>query len=163
MSEILVAAVNASFSHTNIAVRSISLYCQKKLNVQDDFINFDEWTINQQPLEILRGILTHKPKIIMFSTYIWNIQMIEILVRNLRAFDRNLIIGLGGPEVSFNPQQIFSKLSEADFICQGEGEETVFEVAQCFQNHLNHQKQFTNDESKAESTCKYDFLKSTKA
>ena len=160
MSEILVAAVNASFSHTNIAVRSISLYCQKKLNVQDDFINFDEWTINQQPLEILRGILTHKPKIIMFSSYIWNIQMIEILVRNLRAFDRNLIIGLGGPEVSFNPQQIFSKLSEADFICQGEGEETVFEVAQCFQNHLNHQKQFTNDESKAESTCKYDFLKS---
>lgn len=160
MSEILVAAVNASFSHTNIAVRSISLYCQKKLNVQDDFINFDEWTINQQPLEILRGILTHKPKIIMFSTYIWNIQMIEILVRNLRAFDSNLIIGLGGPEVSFNPQQIFSKLSEADFICQGEGEETVFEVAQCFQNHLNHQKKLTNDESKAESTCKYDFLKS---
>ena len=42
MSEILVAAVNASFSHTNIAVRSISLYCQKMLNVQDDFINFDE-------------------------------------------------------------------------------------------------------------------------
>ena len=69
MSEILVAAVNASFSHTNIAVRSISLYCQKKLNVQDDFISFDEWTINQQPLEILRGILTHKPKIVMFSTY----------------------------------------------------------------------------------------------
>ena len=160
MSEILVAAVNASFSHTNIAVRSISLYCQKKLNVQDDFITFDEWTINQQPLEILRAILTHKPKIVMFSTYIWNIQMIETLVRNLRAFDSNLIIGLGGPEVSFNPQEVFSKLSETDFICQGEGEETVFEIAQYFLNHLKYQKNSANDESKTDFTNKYDFLKS---
>ena len=68
MAEILIAAVNASFSHTNIAVRSISLFCQKKLQVQDDFITFDEWTINQQPLEIIRSILNHKPKIVMFSS-----------------------------------------------------------------------------------------------
>ena len=161
MSEILVAAVNASFSHTNIAVRSISLYCQKNLNVQNDFITFDEWTINQQPLEILRAILTHKPKIVMFSTYIWNIQMIETLVQNLRAFDKNLIIGLGGPEVSFNPHEVFSKLNEADFICQGEGEETVFEVAEYFKNYLNHQKNLTDDdESKVKSSFKNDFLQS---
>ena len=160
MAEILIAAVNASFSHTNIAVRSISLFCQKKLQVQDDFITFDEWTINQQPLEIIRSILNHKPKIVMFSTYIWNIQMIETLVRNLRAFDSNLIIGLGGPEVSFNPHEVFSKLSEADFICHGEGEETVCEVAACFKNQLNHQNEFQDDECTQDFSYKNDFLKS---
>ena len=47
MAQILLAALNASFSHTNIAVRSIALYCQNNLNKDkqkdDSFICFDEW------------------------------------------------------------------------------------------------------------------------
>lgn len=136
MAQILLAALNASFSHTNIAVRSIALYCQNNLNKDkqkdDSFICFDEWTINQQTLEILRGILNYKPKIVLFSTYIWNIEIIEKLVRNLKSFDDNIVIGMGGPEVSFNAPQVFERLDQLDFICSGEGEETVFEIASLF-------------------------------
>lgn len=138
MSEIFLAAINASFSHTNTAVRSIAFYCQKKMLKDSHFIHFDEWTINQPILEILRGILSYKPKIIMFSAYIWNIEIIEKIIKNLKSYDKNLAIGIGGPEVSFNPQEVFEYLPQTDFICSGEGEQTVFEIARIFEN----QKEF---------------------
>lgn len=138
MAEILLAAINASFGHTNIAVRSIALYCQKKLSKGNSFICFDEWTINQQVSEILRGIIAHKPKIVMFSAYIWNIEIAEKIIKNLKSYDETLAIGAGGPEVSYNPQEIFDRLPQLDFICVGEGEETVCEIAENFEN----QKEF---------------------
>ena len=67
MPEILLAAVNACYNHTNIAVRSIALYCgaEEKPNL----IGFGEWTINQPVGEILRGIAAKEPKVVVFSTF----------------------------------------------------------------------------------------------
>ena len=63
MSKILLAAVNASFSHTNIAVRSISLYCE------NPEVSFGEWTINQMMFEVLREIREKNPQMVIFLQY----------------------------------------------------------------------------------------------
>ena len=131
MSEILLVALNASFSHTNIAVRSLELYCQNKN------VSFGEWTINQMPFEICRGIIEQNPKMVLFSTYIWNIEMVEKICKNLKSFDENLILGCGGPEVSYSCQEVLKRNAEIDFICVGEGEETVKELVETFEKIKN--------------------------
>lgn len=125
MSKILLAAVNASFSHTNIAVRSLALYSRKT-----QLISFDEWTINQLPGDILRGIVSHNPKIVIFSTYIWNIEMVVKIIKNLRQILPDVIIGAGGPEVSFSAEQTLNDISELDFISCHEGEVTTKEICE---------------------------------
>ena len=84
MSKILLAAVNASFSHTNIAVRSISLYCE------NPEVSFGEWTINQMMFEVLREIREKNPDMVIFADYMRDIDCIEKRVRHLNA-----IFGLG--------------------------------------------------------------------
>ena len=112
MSKILLAAVNASFSHTNIAVRSISLYCE------NPEVSFGEWTINQMMFEVLREIREKNPQMVIFSVYIWNIDFIEKLVKNLKALDSSIIIGAGGPEVSFCAENVLENLPELDCVIQ---------------------------------------------
>ena len=63
----LLVAINASYSHTSLAVRSLSA-CTG--------IPFCEFTINQPVGEILRGIYRENPDVVLFSTYIWNAEII---------------------------------------------------------------------------------------
>lgn len=99
MPEILLAAVNACYNHTNIAVRSIALYCGAE--EKPDVIGFGEWTINQPVGEILRGIAAKKPKVVVFSTYIWNVEIIQKIIPDIKKILPECKIGMGGPEASF--------------------------------------------------------------
>lgn len=138
MNKILLVAVNASFSHTNIAVRSIAEFCKNPK------VSFVEFTINQLPFEILRGIIEQKPEMVIFSTYIWNSEVVQKIVKNLRAFDENLILACGGPEVSFSPEETFKILPELNFISAGEGEETTKEISKIFAESENNQQFLEN-------------------
>ena len=51
---VLLVAINSKYSHTNLAVRSIANYV--KSNLPETDIHFDEWTIQEPILDILRGI-----------------------------------------------------------------------------------------------------------
>jgi radical SAM superfamily enzyme YgiQ (UPF0313 family) len=124
MADILLAAVNARYNHTNIAVRSIALYCGKP-----GLIEFDEWTINQPVQEILRGIAGHSPKIILFSTYIWNIDIVTKVLRELPKIIPECVIGAGGPETGYRARQILMQEQALDIVISGEGEQTVAELA----------------------------------
>ncbi|MFA6856092.1 MAG: radical SAM protein [Treponema sp.] len=127
MADILLAAVNARYNHTNIAVRSLSLYSR-----MPGLVEFDEWTINQPELEILRGIAGHHPEIILFSTYIWNIDIVLKIVRELPKIIPGCIIGAGGPEAGYRARQILSQEPEIDIIIEGEGEQTTKELAELY-------------------------------
>lgn len=127
MADILLAAVNARYNHTNIAVRSISLYCGNP-----GLVEFDEWTINQPELEILRGITGHHPKIILFSTYIWNIDIITKLIRELPKILPGCVIGAGGPEAGYRARQILMQEPELDMVITGEGEQTTAELSELY-------------------------------
>ncbi len=124
MHKILLAAVNACYNHTNIAVRSLALYSK-----QPELVGFGEWTINQPVGDILRGIVEEQPEIVIFSTYIWNIEIIEKLVSNLKLVLPDCAIGAGGPEVSYFAEEYLKKLKGLDFVVVGEGEETVRQLS----------------------------------
>lgn len=127
MADILLAAVNARYNHTNIAVRSISLYCG-----DPGLVGFDEWTINQPEQEILRGITGHHPKIILFSTYIWNIDIVSKVIHELPKILPGCVIGAGGPEAGYRARQILMQETGLDMVITGEGEQTAAELAELY-------------------------------
>lgn len=112
----LLVAVNASYMHTCLAVRSLSGYCD---------IPFLEFTINQPVGEILRGIYRENPDVVLFSTYIWNAEIICKIIPDIKKILPDAIIGAGGPEFSYGAKKYLSLLSDLDFIISGEGEEVL--------------------------------------
>lgn len=131
MSKILLAAVNACYNHTNLAVRSISHYVNKT-----DLVNWKEWTINQNIQEILRGIADEKPDVILFSVYIWNAEIIQKLICDIKKIMPNCAVGAGGSEVSFYAEGYLNKLISLDFVIRGEGEQTVKEIASAYEKKI---------------------------
>ncbi len=126
--KILLAAINAKYNHTNIAVRSIALYSVSK-GVSPDAICFDEWTINQPAGEILRGIASHNPDMVLFSTYIWNAEVFRKILPDVKKILPEAIVGAGGPETGFYADGYLNENPALDFVMCGEGEETVFQIA----------------------------------
>ncbi|MCQ2596999.1 MAG: B12-binding domain-containing radical SAM protein [Treponema sp.] len=119
MSEVLIVAVNSSFSHTNIAVRYLKYYAEGKFPGRTEFC---EYTINQPMGEIIRGVNSYNPKVVLFSTYIWNVEAVERIAKNLKALKPELIIGAGGPEAGFRGADFLKENPDFDLIVKGEGE-----------------------------------------
>lgn len=120
----LLVAVNAKYSHTNLAVRSLCL-ALKQAGIAADFA---EYTINQPVSAILADIVEKQPKRLLFSCYIWNIHYIRRLGSDFRALFAQARILLGGPEVSFEPEQMLREMPWADAILCGEGERIICEA-----------------------------------
>lgn len=116
----LLCAINAKFIHSNIAVRLISGYAKENYGYDIDIM---ECTINNYIPQILKEIYTHKPELVGFSCYIWNIEYVKKLCTLLKKVLPDVIIVLGGPEVSYNPQSTL-KNTECDYIISGEGEKS---------------------------------------
>lgn len=127
MHKILLVAVNACYNHTNIAVRSLALYAG-----HPEVTGFGEWTINQPFGEILRGIVSEQPELVLFSTYIWNIDIVQKLIVELKKILPDCAIGAGGPEVSYYAEEYLKKLEPLDFVVCGEGEETVRQITELY-------------------------------
>lgn len=124
--KILLVAVNSKFNHTNIAVRSIVRYVKK--NFGDAEILFDEWTINMPVQEILSGIHSHKADTIIFSTYIWNSEIIQKILKDIKKILPKILVGAGGPEAGFDAENWLKKNEALDFVVCGEGEKTILEI-----------------------------------
>lgn len=121
-------AVNAKYIHSSLAVRSVFTYCE---DFKENIIK-REFTINNDEDYILREIYLLKPEVISFSCYIWNINMIKNIISNVKKVLSKVKIILGGPEVSYEYDEILKKY--ADIIIIGEGEKTFYEVADYFIN-----------------------------
>ena len=76
--KILLVSINASYMHTNIAIRDLKNYADKhfKSNSSKPEINLAEYTINQPIGEVLRSIAFSNADWILFSTYIWNAEYV---------------------------------------------------------------------------------------
>lgn len=120
----LLVAINSKYIHSNLAVRYLKSYASP----HKDNIKILEYTINQQVDDILHSIYMEKPDLIAISTYIWNVDLVNILIRELRKVMPNTKIWLGGPEVSYNSKDYLLNHEEVDGIMVGEGEETFKEL-----------------------------------
>lgn len=122
--KVLLTAINAKYIHTNLAIYELSAYAKQ----YKEHIELAEYTINNQKEFILSDIYKRKPDVIAFSCYIWNIGMVEGLLKELRQVLPDTPIWLGGPEVSYDVTTGLLATPLADGIFIGEGEVTFKEV-----------------------------------
>ncbi|PKM49545.1 MAG: B12-binding domain-containing radical SAM protein [Firmicutes bacterium HGW-Firmicutes-7] len=118
--KVLLVGINAKFIHSNLAIR----YMQKVANSKEVNIDIVEYTINQRVDEILSDIFKRKPDVLCFSCYLWNIEIVLKIMNAYKKISKNTPIVLGGPEVSYEVDQLMAQEEQIDFIIYGEGEET---------------------------------------
>ncbi|ADL02984.1 B12-binding domain-containing radical SAM protein [Lacrimispora saccharolytica] len=133
----LLVALNAKYIHSNPAVYSLKAYAEahvKEPELKDGRFRIEtqEYTINNQPDEILKDIYLRKPDAVGFSCYIWNISYVLELVRDLPKILPHVEIWLGGPEVSYDASRILCREPQVYGIMMGEGEETFSKVVRCY-------------------------------
>jgi len=110
----LLTTLNAKYIHSNLAIRL--LY---ELNHERGDVDMREFTI-KEPREKVAEACAHY-EVVAFSCYIWNITQTLEAARAIKALNPAVKILLGGPEVSYDWQEIIA-LPEVDFIITGEGE-----------------------------------------
>lgn len=116
----LLVALNAKYIHTNLALLSLRVYAKSKGFI----IDLLEATINWQNEVIVQEIYKQKPDVLGFSCYIWNMDKIKSIAATLKKLLPNCLIFLGGPEVSFNPDEIL-KEGYCHTVLIGEGEQSL--------------------------------------
>lgn len=126
--KILLAACNAKYIHSNLAVYNLRAYAE---DYRKNII-LKEYTINQQKDEILRDIYLEKPDIICFSCYIWNISFVKELAEDLKKILPDSVFWAGGPEVSFDAEEFLKKNPGFFGVMAGEGEETFRELCRFY-------------------------------
>lgn len=138
--KVLLCAINAKYIHSNLAVYSLKSYAEQHKDGTSAYaadIELAEYTINQQPDDILMDIYKRKPNFIAFSVYIWNLSYVETLVREVKKLFPDTPIWLGGPEVSYDAKEVLEHLPEVTGVMMGEGEETFTDLVEYFQAELN--------------------------
>ena len=122
--KILLAACNAKYIHSNLAVYDLRAYA----SAYQEHILLREYTINQTKDEILKDIYLTGADVVCFSCYIWNISFVRELAAELKKVSPDVKIWAGGPEVSYAANKFLMENPAFDLIMQGEGEEVFSEL-----------------------------------
>ena len=123
--KILLAACNAKYIHSNLAVYNLKS-CSGEYSHN---VVIKEYTINQIQDDILKDIYLEQPDVICFSCYIWNISFVKELVPDLKKILPHVDFWAGGPEVSYDAVEFLKKNPAFFGVMVGEGEETFHELA----------------------------------
>lgn len=119
--KITLAALNAAYVHTNLAVRCIA----KVLAGGGHAVRILERSLKDRSREILHALYETDADVYGFSVYIWNRDAVLALAAQLRQLRPGAKIVFGGPEISFEDESFFAVHPYVDNILAGEGE-TVF-------------------------------------
>ncbi len=119
MKKVVVSTLNAKYIHTNLALRYLKSYAEPEHEVE-----ICEYTIKDPSMNIATDLYSKNPKVIGFSCYIWNIEETIKVIEILRKIMPEVVIVLGGPEVTYDVTYWLDRLTDVDFIVIGEGEQT---------------------------------------
>lgn len=116
--QVLLTAINSKYIHTGLGIRYVGEYAKENGHKVDLL----EETINSPILAVLEKIMEHKADVFGFSVHIWNKPFVFKLISMLHKLRPEAKIVVGGPEVAFDAERIFTELPVIDYIIQGEGE-----------------------------------------
>ena len=125
----LITTLNSKYIHKSLSLRL--LYVATKDHHDVDFV---EYIIKEDLDKITADIIAKKVQIIAFSVYIWNVKLIKELCIRLKREDQNLVIILGGPEVSYEIDYFLDNY-EIDYLISGEGEIAFKQLLDCLENN----------------------------
>lgn len=117
MSEIVLTTFNARYHHSAFGLRYL-LANMGELRGQTEILEFG---LSENPLDVMDQILSRNPRVVGIGVYIWNVEPATQLVANLKRVRPDLVVVLGGPEVSYEwEDQPIVEL--ADYVITGEGD-----------------------------------------
>ncbi|MDC9725438.1 MAG: DUF4080 domain-containing protein [Gammaproteobacteria bacterium] len=153
-SPIILSTLNARYMHTAFGLR----YLYANLAELQDQTKIIEFTIQELPINIVEQLLAHQPKIIGLSVYIWNVAEINNVVAMIKQIAPEVIIILGGPEVSHYPD-VPAVTDLADYVISGPGEVSIYTLCQQLLNGERPEQKFIKGEAKPlnEVTLPYDY------
>ena len=110
----LLIGINSKYIHPSLSIYQLAYNTTYPVTLK-------EFTIKDSVDKIVNYIISEKPNLVGFSVYIWNITIVKEIIKSIR--DTDIMILLGGPEVSYNAKEYILN-NEADFIINNEGEES---------------------------------------
>lgn len=117
MSSIVLATINARYYHASLGLR----YLAANMGALQAETRIMEFMLQHKPADIVESLLAAQPKIIGLGVYIWNIEETTKLVALLKRVAPDVVVVLGGPEVSYEcGEQEIVKL--ADYVITGWGD-----------------------------------------
>jgi radical SAM superfamily enzyme YgiQ (UPF0313 family) len=123
--DILLTTLNAKYAHAAFGLR----YLLANLGPLRERASLAEFDISQRPVDILEKILAGSPKVVGIGVYIWNIAQATQLVADLKRVRPDVLVVLGGPEVSYETeQQEIVRL--ADYVVTGEADQAFARLCQ---------------------------------
>jgi radical SAM superfamily enzyme YgiQ (UPF0313 family) len=117
MSDIILATLNAKYIHTSLGLR----YLYANMGSLQQQTRILEFTIANRPIDIAEKLLHEQPAIIGFGVYIWNVEETLKLLAMLKQIAPDVVIVLGGPEVSYETRE--QEITQfADYVITQQGE-----------------------------------------
>lgn len=111
---VLLTTINSKYIHHNLAIGLLHA-----LNKNHEGLSLREFDPKAGTAEIAGFCSAHN--LVAFSCYLWNIAQTLEVAHKIKQVNPACLILLGGPEVSYNYDDIIA-LPEIDFIILGEGE-----------------------------------------
>jgi radical SAM superfamily enzyme YgiQ (UPF0313 family) len=125
MPEIVLATLNAKYIHSAFGLR----YLKANIGGLESRTEILEFDINTRPADIAEEILRHAPRILGLGVYIWNTAQTLSVIQILKKVRPDLVLVLGGPEVSYETEgQAIAAL--ADYIICGEADHAFRELCE---------------------------------
>ena len=117
MTAIVLATVNARYVHAAVGLRYL------KANMGELFDDTDilEFVLGVRPIDMVEAMLKREPRIVGLGVYIWNIEEMTKVVALLKRVAPEVIVVLGGPEVSYETDQQ-EIIANADYTITGWGD-----------------------------------------
>jgi radical SAM superfamily enzyme YgiQ (UPF0313 family) len=122
--KLLLTTLNSKYVHSNLAIR----YLYNVVANSPFDVTLKEYTINNERDYVFNEIIRGDYDIVCFSCYIWNIEQINTLIEDLRDAAPNIVIIVGGPEVSYDTLDYMKDNPCVDFVLRGEGEITFYKL-----------------------------------
>ncbi len=117
MADIVLATLNAKYIHASFGLR----YLFANLGPLQSRARLLEFDLTRRPVDVVELLLAQNPRIIGLGVYIWNVALTTEIVALLKRIRPDVMVVLGGPEVSFETEvQTIAQL--ADYIITGEGD-----------------------------------------
>lgn len=118
----VITTLNAKYIHTSLALRWLYVSNKDRCDIQ-----FREYTIKEKLETIAADLLSTGCDVVGLSVYIWNVSRMGTLISLLKQQKPDLIIVVGGPEVTYEPEH-FLKVWDIDYVISGEGEFVLGEL-----------------------------------
>jgi hypothetical protein len=117
MPDIVLATINARYIHASLGLRCLLA----NMGALRECTRLMEFTLDQRPTDVAERLLASSPVVLGLGVYVWNAGETLALVQVLKAVAPDVVVVLGGPEVS-HEWETQPLVALADYVIAGQGD-----------------------------------------